>query len=276
MENILTTLKSKIENYYESKLNTPNDRLKKIENEITILETQIVEIKKSMTNKSKIEHMKARLEIASLETELAVKKMRLEEAKEVIEEEYEDEIEYLEKDLEIFILSREKKLERIIKDLGIKKEPPKEISALGMAFQPLFGPEDLEEDEEEEEMEEEDEEQKKIQITLTEELQEIKNYYQNVMKTEITKKQNLNKEIAALSGKLTVMFLSEEGINKKKNFITLRKICKKKIETTKLIIDDMIREVIEQLLIEKDIKLPLSIPESKYFSYKNTSLDNEE
>ena len=96
MENIFKELKGKIEEYEKFlKANTievDGSEASKIENEIKTMKSKIEELTNSMEGKSKIEKMKITLNISSLESEITLKEMDLDEKKEKSKNEYENKI----------------------------------------------------------------------------------------------------------------------------------------------------------------------------------------
>lgn len=96
MENIFKELKGKIEEYEKFlKANTievDGSEATKIENEIKTMKSKIEELTNSMEGKSKIEKMKITLNISSLESEITLKEMELDEKKEKSKNEYENKV----------------------------------------------------------------------------------------------------------------------------------------------------------------------------------------
>ena len=96
MENIFKELKGKIEEYEKFlKANTievDGSEASKIENEIKTMKSKIEELTNSMEGKSKIEKMKITLNISSLESEITLKEMDLDEKKEKSKNEYENKV----------------------------------------------------------------------------------------------------------------------------------------------------------------------------------------
>ena len=96
MENIFKELKGKIEEYEKFlKANTievDGSEASKIENEIKTIKSKIEELTNSMEGKSKIEKMKITLNRSSLESEITLKEMDLDEKKEKSKNEYENKV----------------------------------------------------------------------------------------------------------------------------------------------------------------------------------------
>ena len=96
MENIFKELKVRIEEYEKFlKANTievDGSEASKIENEIKTIKSKIEELTNSMEGKSKIEKMKITLNISSLESEITLKEMDLDEKKEKSKNEYENKV----------------------------------------------------------------------------------------------------------------------------------------------------------------------------------------
>ena len=96
MENIFKELKGKIEEYEKFlKANTievDGSEATKSENEIKTMKSKIEELTNSMEGKSKIEKMKITLNISSLESEITLKEMELDEKKEKSKNEYENKV----------------------------------------------------------------------------------------------------------------------------------------------------------------------------------------
>lgn len=96
MENIFKELKVRIEEYEKFlKANTievDGSEASKIENEIKTMKSKIEELTNSMEGKSKIEKMKITLNISSLESEITLKEMDLDEKKEKSKNEYENKV----------------------------------------------------------------------------------------------------------------------------------------------------------------------------------------
>ena len=157
MENIFKELKERIEEYEKFlKANTievDGSEASKIENEIKTMKSKIEELTNSMEGKSKIEKMKITLNISSLESEITLKEMDLDEKKEKSKNEYENKVK-----------SHNSKLDDVknmIEEFIVKSENKIEKSIKNSEGSVLLG----------------------------NDLEEVKGYYENIVKVELT---NLN------------------------------------------------------------------------------------
>lgn len=157
MENIFKELKGRIEEYEKFlKANTievDGSEASKIENEIKTMKSKIEELTNSMEGKSKIEKMKITLNISSLESEITLKEMDLDEKKEKSKNEYENKVK-----------SHNSKLDDVknmIEEFIVKSENKIEKSIKNSEGSVLLG----------------------------NDLEEVKGYYENIVKVELT---NLN------------------------------------------------------------------------------------
>jgi len=182
MENIFKELKKKIEDYKKilevNTVEVDNSEVSKIEDEIKTLKSKIDELNASMEGKSKIEKMKITLNVSSIESEISLKEMDLEEKKENVKNEYEDkvkshnsELEETKKDIENFITDSEDKIENSIKNSD-NLILPKNIfgSSMSSAINRINT------------------------ILLGNDLEEVKGYYDNIMKVELPNLENIRAE----------------------------------------------------------------------------------
>lgn len=167
MENMFKELQERIKKCEEilsqDKIDLDTEEVKKIEAEREAIEAKIEEIKSGLEGKSKIEQMKATLNITSLESELSLKNMDLEEAKKDANskrenkiKEYNEEVNSQKNGLNLFIKDSEKKLSDAVKASFASS------------------------------------------LILSSDLEEIKGYYLNIITTEKTTLNSLEKEIATL------------------------------------------------------------------------------
>ncbi len=126
MENMFKDLQIKINNYEEilgqNDIAIDISGVSKIENEILEIEDKIEKLKENFEEKSKIEQMKATLNITSLESEVTLKKMELEDVKTEANKmhqntlkEYNNKIEVKRADIKGFIKSSEENLANAVK-----------------------------------------------------------------------------------------------------------------------------------------------------------------
>ena len=190
MENIFKELKEKIENYKKilevNTIEVDNSTVSKIEDEIKTLKSKIDELNASMEGKSKIEKMKITLNVSSIESEISLKEMDLEEKKEKVKNEYEDkvkshnsELEETKKDIENFITDSEDKIENSIKnsDNLILLENSHELDAVVRTIGTNISRKEF----------------SKL-ILLGTDLEEVKGYYDNIMKVELVNLKNIKSE----------------------------------------------------------------------------------
>lgn len=130
MENMFKDLQKKISEYEKVLNNDENISINvasvnKIEGEISEIEEKIEKLKENLEEKSKIEQMKATLNITSLESEITLKKMDLEDAKKEANKIYENtmknyknKLEARKGDIKGIIKSSEEKLINAIKMKG--------------------------------------------------------------------------------------------------------------------------------------------------------------
>ncbi len=133
MENRLQVLKEKIGFYNqrisENKISKDDSELQKAKQEIEIFKRRIKEINESIKTKSKLEQMKMTLEISSIESEIKIKELELDEIKDKIEQNYKEKVatynnnvSEIEKDIKNFISKLESDIENFVKDKSSKNK----------------------------------------------------------------------------------------------------------------------------------------------------------
>ena len=170
MENIFKELKGKIEEYEKFlKANTievDGSEASKIEDEIKKMKSKIEELTNSMEGKSKIEKMKITLNISSLESEITLKEMDLDEKKEKSKNEYENKIK-----------SHNSKLDDLknkIEEFIVESENKIEKSIKNSEGSVLLG----------------------------NDLEEVKGYYENIVKVELTSLNTIKSEENKINNEL--------------------------------------------------------------------------
>ena len=170
MENIFKELKGKIEEYEKFlKANTievDGSEASKIENEIKTMKSKIEELTNSMEGKSKIEKMKITLNISSLESEITLKEMDLDEKKEKSKNEYENKVK-----------SHNSKLDDVKNDIEafiVDSENKIEKSIKNSEGSVLLG----------------------------NDLEEVKGYYENIVKVELTSLNTIKSEENKINNEL--------------------------------------------------------------------------
>lgn len=170
MENIFKELKGKIEEYEKFlKANTievDGSEASKIEDEIKTMKSKIEELTNSMEGKSKIEKMKITLNISSLESEITLKEMDLDEKKEKSKNEYENKIK-----------SHNSKLDDVknkIEEFIVESENKIEKSIKNSEGSVLLG----------------------------NDLEEVKGYYENIVKVELTSLNTIKSEENKINNEL--------------------------------------------------------------------------
>ena len=170
MENIFKELKERIEEYEKFlKANTievDGSEASKIENEIKTMKSKIEELTNSMEGKSKIEKMKITLNISSLESEITLKEMDLDEKKEKSKNEYENKIK-----------SHNSKLDDVknkIEEFIVESENKIEKSIKNSEGSVLLG----------------------------NDLEEVKGYYENIVKVELTSLKTIKSEENKINNEL--------------------------------------------------------------------------
>ncbi len=170
MENIFKELKGKIEEYEKFlKANTievDGSEASKIENEIKTMKSKIEKLTNSMEGKSKIEKMKITLNISSLESEITLKEMDLDEKKEKSKNEYENKIK-----------SHNSKLDDVKNDIEafiVDSENKIEKSIKNSEGSVLLG----------------------------NDLEEVKGYYENIVKVELTSLNTIKSEENKINNEL--------------------------------------------------------------------------
>ena len=170
MENIFKELKGKIEEYEKFlKANTievDGSEASKIENEIKTMKSKIEELTNSMEGKSKIEKMKITLNISSLESEITLKEMDLDEKKEKSKNEYENKVK-----------SHNSKLDDVknkIEEFIVESENKIEKSIKNSEGSVLLG----------------------------NDLEEVKGYYENIVKVELTSLNTIKSEENKINNEL--------------------------------------------------------------------------
>lgn len=170
MENIFKELKGKIEEYEKFlKANTievDGSEASKIEDEIKTMKSKIEELTNSMEGKSKIEKMKITLNISSLESEITLKEMDLDEKKEKSKNEYENKVK-----------SHNSKLDDVknkIEEFIVESENKIEKSIKNSEGSVLLG----------------------------NDLEEVKGYYENIVKVELTSLNTIKSEENKINNEL--------------------------------------------------------------------------
>ena len=170
MENIFKELKGKIEEYEKFlKANTievDGSEASKIEDEIKTMKSKIEELTNSMEGKSKIEKMKITLNISSLESEITLKEMDLDEKKEKSKNEYENKVK-----------SHNSKLDDVKNDIEafiVDSENKIEKSIKNSEGSVLLG----------------------------NDLEEVKGYYENIVKVELTSLNTIKSEENKINNEL--------------------------------------------------------------------------
>ena len=185
MENIFKELKKKIENYKKilevNTVEVDNSEVSKIEDEIKTLKSKIDELNTSMEGKSKIEKMKITLNVSSIESELSLKEKK-EKAKNIYENKvklHNNKLEETKKDIENFITDSEDKIENSIKNLYnlILSENSHELEIAVRTTGTNISRKEFSKP-----------------ILLGTDLEEVKGYYDNIMKVELPNLENIRAE----------------------------------------------------------------------------------
>ena len=85
-------------------------------------------------------------------------------------------------------------------------------------------------------------------------LEETKNYYDNIMKVELLNLENIEKEEVRITGE------------EKKKLEIKKEAIENKINTVNEMVDEMIKEVIKEELKKREIVIPSFVPVTKYFN----------
>ena len=88
-------------------------------------------------------------------------------------------------------------------------------------------------------------------------LEEVKNYYDNIMKVEFLNLENIEKEEVRITGE------------EKKKLEIKKETIENKINTVNEMVDEMIKEVIKEELKKREIVIPAFVPVTKYFNAPN-------
>ena len=96
-----------------------------------------------------------------------------------------------------------------------------------------------------------------IKLILGTELEEVKKYYDNIMKVELLNLENIEKEEVTITGE------------EKKKLEIKKKAIQNKINTVNEMVDEMIKEVIKEELKKREIVIPSFVPVTKYFNAPN-------
>ena len=86
------------------------------------------------------------------------------------------------------------------------------------------------------------------------ELEEVKKYYDNIMKVELLNLENIEKEEVTITGE------------EKKKLEIKKEAIQNKINTVNEMVDEMIKEVIKEELKKREIVIPSFVPVTKYFN----------
>ena len=95
-------------------------------------------------------------------------------------------------------------------------------------------------------------------LVLGTDLEEVKNYYDNIMKVEFLNLENIEKEKTE-----RITEVEKEKLEIKKETI------QNKINTVNEMVDEMIKEVIKEELKKREIVVPAFVPVTKYFNAPN-------
>ena len=93
-----------------------------------------------------------------------------------------------------------------------------------------------------------------LNIILGTDLEEVKNYYDNIMKVELLNLENIEKEEVTITGE------------EKKKLEIKKEAIQSKINTVNEMVDEMIKEVIKEELKKREIVIPSFVPVTKYFN----------
>ena len=93
-----------------------------------------------------------------------------------------------------------------------------------------------------------------LNIILGTDLEEVKNYYDNIMKVELLNLENIEKEEVIITGE------------EKKKLEIKKEAIQNKINTVNEMVDEMIKEVIKEELKKREIVIPSFVPVTKYFN----------
>lgn len=88
-------------------------------------------------------------------------------------------------------------------------------------------------------------------------LEEVKSYYDNIMKVEFLNLENIEKEEVRITGE------------EKKKLEIKKEAIENKINTVNEMVDEMIKEVIKEELKKREIVIPAFVPVTKYFNAPN-------
>lgn len=302
MKNVLTTLKEKIDNYNQKisnvEIEKDSSKAENIKKEIENLKSKIVDIQSSMQTKTKLEQMKMTLELSSLESEISLKEMELEEKQKEAEKDYNNqvsqhnnEIKVLEEDLISYIKTKESEIEKLIKSSQVDESSiilTKDLQDIKGYYSNIMQVERNNKSNLEKELKpintkiENLENHIKIQneiigycyqrasswamkepTTFWGDYDEDKaEEYQENMEAEHREAERLQKELNKVYDELRELQQQKTKLDIKKE------ACIKKIETTEMMINEMIKEIIIQLLNDENIVMPAFVPVSKYFNYK--------
>ena len=100
-------------------------------------------------------------------------------------------------------------------------------------------------------------EKNNIKLTLGTDLEEVKKYYDNIMKVELLNLENIEKEEVTITGE------------EKKKLEIKKEAIENKINTINEMVDEMIKEVIKEELKKREIVIPSFVPVTKYFNAPN-------
>lgn len=93
-----------------------------------------------------------------------------------------------------------------------------------------------------------------IKLILGTDLEEVKKYYDNIMKVELLNLENIEKEEVRITGE------------EKKKLEIKKEAIENKINTVNEMVDEMIKEVIKEELKKREIVIPAFVPVTKYFN----------
>lgn len=298
MENMFKDLQKKISEYEKVLNNDENISINvasvnKIEGEISEIEEKIEKLKENLEEKSKIEQMKATLNITSLESEITLKKMDLEDAKKEANKIYEntmnehkERIETQKNEIKIFIDENEKKLQEAIKEdktssliLNTDFEEIKgyykniivvENNALTSIEKELSTLRNLIKSEEEKIKSKKEEAERYLYQGTSLAKQVPTSFFGDISTERIVEHQERMNEAFKENGRLleiaAKMRVKLEPIKKEEERLVIRKdTANKKLENIDTMIEEMIKELIQEELKKREIAIPDFVECGKYF-----------
>lgn len=301
MKNMLNQLKEQLLTYEtkvkNNEVSNDTSSIEKIQNEIETLKHSMEDIQASMEGKSKIEQMKANLNLSSIESEISLKELDLKEEKEKNAsqyqknvEQYNTELNTIKSNIEKFITSSEIQIEEMVKGKNaydIILEP--DFEEVKGYYKNIISVENnklseirkkysensstlLKYEEKRQKYQNEREWTLQRHINLcSNSWSQITNWFGEIDDDKQERHQEqlreCERDIESASDQIIKIAEEIKPLEAEKQKLEIqRESIEKKIQTIEDMVNEMIRELIQDLLQKEEITLPSFVPTTKYFN----------